>query len=269
MRMLDLFCGRWGWSKAFAARGWKCIGVDLIKPAEIPDGCSFFMGDVLQFLPHWFKPSSGSGWRDFDFICASSPCEQFSTMRNFRPPIPYPELGIKLFNHTREICEASGVPYVMENVAGAQRYVGKADAHCGSYFLWGNGIPPLLHQGLRKGMTELAMGLREHKVKPGWDVRHGVKGKTQTALVATIPPELSSAVADYAEWLVRERKREREIEYVEVAGRQIAALLVVCPVCKTLDLGTEFRPDENLNGLIAMCPNKHEWPITREQIEGA
>jgi site-specific DNA-cytosine methylase len=29
MRMLDLFCGRWGWSKAFAARGWECVGVDL------------------------------------------------------------------------------------------------------------------------------------------------------------------------------------------------------------------------------------------------
>jgi len=39
MRMLDLFCGRWGWSKAFAARGWECVlyhvrpGFPLIESA--------------------------------------------------------------------------------------------------------------------------------------------------------------------------------------------------------------------------------------------
>ena len=119
MRMLDLFCGRFGWSRAFAARGWECVGVDLVEPPEIPDGCTFFQHDVLKMksdlIPYYGR---------FDFICASSPCEQFSTMRNFRPPVPYPELGIKLFNHTRALCEESGVPYVMENVAGAGRLWG-------------------------------------------------------------------------------------------------------------------------------------------------
>ena len=41
MRMLDLFSGRWGWSKAFAKRGWECVGVDLTRPPEIPEGCTF------------------------------------------------------------------------------------------------------------------------------------------------------------------------------------------------------------------------------------
>lgn len=109
MRMLDLFCGRWGWSRAFAARGWECTGVDLIEPPEIPEGCKFIKMDVLLLDPDY--------WADMpDFICASPPCEQFSTMRNFRPPVPYPELGIKLFDHARSICQESGVPYIMENV---------------------------------------------------------------------------------------------------------------------------------------------------------
>lgn len=201
MRMLDLFCGRLGWSRAFAARGWECVGVDLVRPSDIPSGCEFVDMNALDVL--WV----GDGFRllckfpqvrNFDFICASSPCEQFSTMRNFSPPVPYPEMGIALFNHTRGICEASGVPYVMENVAGAQKYVGRSAANCGSYHLWGSGIPPILPQGICKGMTELAMGLREHKGKPGWDVRHGIKGRTPTALIATIPPELAGCVADYA-----------------------------------------------------------------------
>jgi hypothetical protein len=196
MRVLDLFCGRFGWGKAFAARGWEVVGIDLVAPSNIPEDCIFLQWDVLQLNPAIiadYKP---------DFICASSPCEQFSTMRNFRPPVSYPELGIKLFNHTRSLCESSGVPYVMENVAGAGKYVGKAVQHCGPYYLWGTGVPPILPQGITKGMTELAMGLREHKGKPGWDVRNGAKGKTPTAHVATIPPELANCVADYAERLM-------------------------------------------------------------------
>lgn len=191
MRLLDLFAGRFGWSKAFAARGWECFGIDLVEPPEIPHGCHFQKKDVLEINAYQVA--------GFDFIVASSPCEQFSTLRNFRPPVPYPELGIKLFNHTRDICEATGLPYLMENVAGAARFVGKAAAHCGSYYLWGSAVPPILPQGISKGMTELAMGLREHKGKPGWDNRHGLKGRTPTSLVATIPPELSACVADYAE----------------------------------------------------------------------
>lgn len=197
MRLLDLFCGRWGWSRAFAARGWECVGVDLVE-SPAPD----YLGAPCVFVRKNILELTVSDVHGFDFICASSPCEQFSTMRNFRPPVPYPELGIALFNHTRALCERSGIPYVMENVAGAQKYVGRAEAHCGSYFLWGNGIPLLLPQGCTKGMTELAMGLREHKGKPGWDDRHGSRGQTPTALVATIPPELASCVADYAERLI-------------------------------------------------------------------
>ena len=99
---------------------------------------------------------------NFDFICASSPCEQFSVhgMKHFHPNPPYPELGIKLFNHTRAICEASGVPYVMENVRAAQQFVGQAVNHCGPFYLWGNAVPVLMPQGVNKGMSRKAMGQR-------------------------------------------------------------------------------------------------------------
>lgn len=220
-RMLDLFCGRFGWGKAFVARGWEVDGVDLVEPPEIPQGCRFFKSDILGM---WIDQSSSvfvcggevHRLRGFDFICASSPCEEFSTMRNFRPPVPHPTLGMRLFEHTRKLCELSGLPYVMENVSGAGRYVGKPVAHCGSYYLWGTGVPPILPPPIRKGMTELAMGLREHKGKPGWDVRHGKKGKTPTALVATIPEELANCVAEYAgritEAAIREKLEREEKE---------------------------------------------------------
>jgi 23S rRNA U2552 (ribose-2'-O)-methylase RlmE/FtsJ len=49
MRMLDLFSGRWGWSRAFADRGWECVGVDLVEPPEIPQGCEFIHADILNW----------------------------------------------------------------------------------------------------------------------------------------------------------------------------------------------------------------------------
>lgn len=225
MRMLDLFCGRLGWSKAFLARGWECVGVDLVEPPEIPRGFKFVTLDVMMLCdysnsarkaidghfgrnghvqicshnPHydsrWLNPDT----KQFDFICASSPCEEFSVhgMKHFHPNPKYPENGIRLFNHTRAICEASGVPWVMENVRPAQKFVGKAVQRCGPFALWGSGVPPLMPQGITKGFgawdrkyiltTGSSKSKRRQELKAKW---------------ATIPPELANAVASYAERLL-------------------------------------------------------------------
>lgn len=211
--MLDLFCGRLGWSKVFLARGWECVGVDLVEPPEIPRGFTFLEFDILDLtLLGGELRVDGHG---FDFICASSPCEQFSVhgMKHFHPNPPYPELGIKLFEHTRAICEASGVPYVMENVRAAQNFVGNAKHHCGPFYLWGSGVPPLLNQGITKGI-QLAGGMDFSKATPAerkaWRktdfmLSRGSKSKArrdETAKAATIPPELANCVADYAERLL-------------------------------------------------------------------
>lgn len=187
MRMLDLFCGRWGWSRAFAARGWECVGIDLTEPPQVPAGCTFEQRDVLSV--------TAAECSRFDFICASSPCENFSLfqIRNFHPDPPCPELGIKLFSHVRAICEESRVPHVLENVRAAQQFMGNAVNHAGSFYLWGDGVPPLLPKGLTKGM----------KMDRDWCQKlggHGTKQRdSQTAGFSTIPPELANCVADYAE----------------------------------------------------------------------
>jgi hypothetical protein len=193
VRVLDLFCGRLGWSKAFLARGWEAVGVDLVEPPEIPAGFTFLEFDILELC--LLGGELRVDGRGFDFIVASSPCEQFSKfgMPNFYPDPPYPSLGIRLFNHTREICEASGIPYVMENVWGAQKFVGDAAMHCGPFFLWGSGLPAIMPQGFRKG-GRLGTG--------GWQHTGSKNKKENAAMVATIPPELSACVADYAERLL-------------------------------------------------------------------
>lgn len=186
--MLDLFCGRFGWGRAFAARGWEVVGIDLIQPPKIPDGCKFVQMDILKFewLPDW----------DFDFICASPPCEQFScfSMKMWQPNPAYPDMGINLFTRTRAICESSGLPYVIENVRGAIQFVGQPVNRTGAFCLWGNAVPGILPKGLTKSKWFKRPG------KPGNICLEALKGKRERkAVLATIPPELANCVADYAE----------------------------------------------------------------------
>jgi hypothetical protein len=240
--MLDLFCGRWGWSKAFARRGWECVGVDLQAPSEEPEDCHFIEADVSSI---WYEDDSFhipelGGFVQYiprpDFICASPPCEQFSVhgMKHFHPNPPYPELGIKLFEHTRRICEESGVPYVIENVRAAQQFVGNAVHHCGPFYLWGTGVPPLMPKGIHKNQHFRALpgNVMEKMKKRGVNIKAGRNAyqdgqlararregpgeyastwsdsearREATALAATIPPELASCVADYAERLLESK----------------------------------------------------------------
>lgn len=208
-RMLDLFCGRFGWGRAFAARGWEVVGVDLVEPPEIPEGCHFVRQDILEWT--WPDVRRALGGQ-FDFFCASSPCEQFSVhgMKHFNPNPPYPELGIKLFKHTRALCESSGVPYVMENVRAAQPFVGRATNHCGPFYLWGNAVPLLMHQGIKKGWGTTYIDKNGRKRTQGPTGRVIVNSQRRhskeiTAKVATIPSELANCVCNYAERLLEGR----------------------------------------------------------------
>lgn len=147
----------------------------------------------------------------FDFICASSPCEQFSVhgMKHFHPNPPYPELGIKLFNHTRQMCESSGIPYVMENVRAAQKFVGNATQHCGPFYLWGTGVPAFMPKRIIKGM-KLGGGKDFKNASPElrrlyrkMDPMTATSSKSPerlalTAAVATIPFELANCIAEGA-----------------------------------------------------------------------
>jgi hypothetical protein len=214
VKMLDLFAGRCGWSKAFVERGWMALAVDLTMPTmTILEGIDYQLMDVLTITPEWIAEQG------FDFICASSPCEQFSVhgMKHFHPNPAYPEMGLKLFNHTRMLCETSGLPYVMENVRSAQAFVGNAINHCGPFYLWGNAVPPLVAQNIKKGIDVgssknlRGMTIEEKRIyrsqfiwnqawpkseKRGWD----------TANAATIPPELAISVVDYAERIIEQRR---------------------------------------------------------------
>jgi len=128
-------------------------------------------------------------------------------MKHFHPNPPYPELGIRLFNHTRQLCEASGLPYVMENVRPAQQFVGRAVHHCGPFYLWGNAVPPLVAQGVKKGIRMYRNPLTGKRDNTEINRRSWSTSKARQddhAILGTIPAELANCVADYAERLLEQ-----------------------------------------------------------------
>jgi len=138
---VDLYCGLGGWSEGFLAEGYDVIGFDI---EARPYPAQLVLQDVLTI--------HGSQFRDAAAIVGSSPCQEFSYRAmpwKRAKALPPPELGIALFEAQfriqREASEAAGrhIPMVVENVKAAQKWVGRAKWHYGSYYLWGD-VPALM-----------------------------------------------------------------------------------------------------------------------------
>jgi hypothetical protein len=143
---IDLYCGLGGWSEGFLTEGYECIGYDI----EAHDyGTGVYPGELRI---RDVRSIHGSELKDATCIVGSSPCQEFSYRAmpwKRAKALPPPYLGIELFNAQfriqREAIEAAGhyIPMVVENVRGAQKWVGQARYHYGSFYLWGD-VPALM-----------------------------------------------------------------------------------------------------------------------------
>lgn len=109
-RLLDLFCGAGGCSVGYARAGFDVTGVDLEPQPRYP--YRFIKGDALEFLYYL-----DNDWSQFDAIHASPPCQAFSLASLYHPGTQ--ESHPDLVDETRKLLEATGLPYVMENVEGS------------------------------------------------------------------------------------------------------------------------------------------------------
>jgi hypothetical protein len=132
MKILDLYCGLGGWSQPFKTH--DITGIDIANFSPNYPG-KFIKADLLQYTP------AGN----FDIIMASPPCEDFSKStfpKTWASVVKYPPNLTRaqlLFNRAREIISQKKPKFwIIENVRGAQKYVGKADFHTGSRYFWSN-----------------------------------------------------------------------------------------------------------------------------------
>lgn len=147
---IELFCGTFGWSASWLARGGRVVGFDIEHQpyhGPIPPGAELVLQDVLTL--------DGAQFKNASLILASPPCQAYSYMampwkrgKAMAAEIRADATGEKLRNLTalfdacfriqREASAAAGhhIPMVVENVKGAQPWVGAAKAHFGSFYLW-------------------------------------------------------------------------------------------------------------------------------------
>jgi hypothetical protein len=141
---IDLFCGLGGWTEGLLAEGYEVIGFDIERhvygehryPAQL----------VIQDV----RTLHGSQFCNAALIVASPPCQAYSYRampwkRARALPPPDNELFETCFRIQREACEAAGrhVPLIVENVRGAEPWVGRARWNFGSFYLWGD-VPALM-----------------------------------------------------------------------------------------------------------------------------
>jgi hypothetical protein len=171
--VIDLFCGLGGWTKGFLSEGWGAIGFDIERHrypkrevnldasagadqapltgelAEYP--AQLVLQDVLTLDGRQFRGHA-------DMIVASPPCQEYSytampwkrakeIARSLRGEGEFPQdyTGSRtieqlnaLFRAALRIAKEAQLPILIENVKGAQPWVGRAQANYGSYYLWGD-----------------------------------------------------------------------------------------------------------------------------------
>jgi hypothetical protein len=157
---IDLFCGLGGWTEGLLAEGYDVVGFDIERHeyGEHRYPAQLVIQDVLTLHGRQFK--------DAALIVASPPCQAYSYRampwkRAKALPPPDNSLFDACFRIQREACEAAGrhIPLVVENVRGAQKWVGRSRWNFGSFHLWGD-VPALMpmttKRGIKVGGTDLS-----------------------------------------------------------------------------------------------------------------
>jgi len=115
-RLLDLFCGAGGAAMGYHRAGFEVVGVDIKPQPNYP--FQFWQEDALIAADGLANAGQAFG-HYFDAIHASPPCQAHTRANGgWKGRLPegrHPEL----IEPTRELLEATGLPYVIENVEGA------------------------------------------------------------------------------------------------------------------------------------------------------
>ena len=170
---IELFAGSFGWSAGWLELGGWAVGFDLEHlphHGPVPDGADLVIQDVLTL--------HGSQFKDAALIVCSPPCQAYSYRampwkRAKALPPPDNSLFDACFRIQREACAAAGrhIPMVVENVRGAQKWVGRSRWNFGSFHLWGD-VPALMPMTVR-GRMKAAVTHRPNDA-PLLDFRKGI-----------------------------------------------------------------------------------------------
>ena len=146
VRILDLFCGAGGASKGYVEAGFEVLGVDIKHGKRYP----------YEYLRQDAMTLSVDFLQTFDVIHASPPCQLFSSTKHLRNAQGKSSSKLDLVEPVRKMLNASGRPYVIENVLGAPLL--NPVTVCGSFF----GLKVRRHRLFESNLKLVGTGCR-HK----------------------------------------------------------------------------------------------------------
>lgn len=126
MRILDTFSCKGGGGKGYRDAGYEVTSVDVVDYSAYFEPGTFYQADAVDFIYQH--------GHEFDFIHASPLCLPYT-----RGNAPRRVNGVDpnwptQIEATRAACEATGKPYVIENVEGARRFLRDPVLLCGRMF---------------------------------------------------------------------------------------------------------------------------------------
>lgn len=120
-RILDLYCKAGGASMGFHMAGFEVYGVDIEPQPNYP--FQFKKADALSLDPRWIR-------KYFVAVVGSPPCLGYTSLAARYPYINHE----KLIPATRDLMEATELPYIIENVENAKNEMINPVRLCGSTF---------------------------------------------------------------------------------------------------------------------------------------
>ena len=123
-RLLDLYCGAGGAARGYQRAGFHVTGIDIV-PQPAYAGDVFAWGHALHLDPGWIG-------QNFDAVHASPPCQFGTTLSD----MPDAKQHLNLIPETRALLEATGLPWIIENVDApkVRPFMRGATRLCGSSF---------------------------------------------------------------------------------------------------------------------------------------
>ena len=164
---VDLCCGLGGVADGFLAAGYRVVGYDIVDHGYPGELCIQDVREVDSIVAQWQG-------QDITVLWASPPCQEVSLWdmpwgrnRNLPPP------DLSIFQACFELGrQLKPRVFVLENVRGAQRWIGRAPLHRGPYYFWGDValMPMLAARHMKTGkLSNRLVGRqtwREHLTSP-------------------------------------------------------------------------------------------------------
>jgi DNA (cytosine-5)-methyltransferase 1 len=215
-RLLDLFSAAGGASRGYQLAGFEVVGVD-IEPQPRYVGDHFCQADVMEVGLAVLLRELGP----FDAVHASPPCQLFTSLHRATNAA-----HADLITPLRPLLEATGLPYVIENVPGAPLV--SPVLLCGTMF----GLRIRRHRLFELHLEPDALALLppctcRGRVANGELIGHRVAGRVAPG--RRMPPRYTEADRRDAigvDWITARGARQAiPPAYTEWIGRQLLAYL--------------------------------------------